>query len=503
MNLGISSSGRYLTNNGAPWYMKGMAAQGFYVALNTTDATTFLTDLTGSGFNAILVESVTKLTATAPANVDGDKPWGKIGGGTYTGAAGTADFANPNNTYWQKLAARIDLAASFGVVVVLYVMSYGFDGNEFYDDLDANHVGSTCFNYGTFLAVGNGGSFGGLAGKTNVILVAGSDDGVNRSSFNDAISDTPMMNIIAGMRASGCNQILTGDWRSPSLSTDEPIPEPNMQLNGAYTYGLTFPSTNVDVPPDGAGFGHTYLVSRAGWNYVPSFTSQSLSGLTTPTALVEFLKETRYENFGTVDGVADRVRTFEFWAMLSGCTAGLLYGNENIWPFAGGGVWQSAMTDPGVSDMTRWFALVDTIPWWKLVPSELTMAGLAGGTMRRLVTSSNGTQSPESDTYVAASQAYDGSLMLVYFPATLGGSSATQTADVDMRSMQASSRWRWWNLKTGAFSTGGGATGTFTTPNTGTVTFTTPGSNGSGNNDWLLLGDTPAPPANPTLFWCG
>jgi hypothetical protein len=218
---------------------------------------------------------------------------------------------------------------------------------------------------------------------------------------------------------------------------------------------------------------HTYLEARAAYDYVPQYETQGSNGTsTTPPALPAFLKETSYEHSPFSPGDPASVRKAQWWAVLSGGTTGLLYGNEEIWPFVDG-TWQSALQDPGALDMARMASFLSSIAWQKLVPSELSG-------VRQLVTSANGTQSGEPDNYVAAAEANDGTLLVAYVPPYESGS---QTVTFDLQSMAGTTRARFWD-PTSAQYTYAGRFG-----NGPSTTLTTPGANAGGANDWLVVFD--------------
>jgi hypothetical protein len=272
----------------------------------------------------------------------------------------------------------------------------------------------------------------------NVVWIDGSDyngdhharepDGSNGIARSRAIAD--------GMREAGATQPRTGDWNADSLSTDLPEFAPIMSVNGVYTYG-----NHTDCHA-------TWLQARRAWEYAPTIPA--------------FLKESGYEAETIIPSNRDQLRRYQWWALLSGASAGTLYGNRYVWPFQRGR-WQHALTMPGALDMQRMGTLMRSLDWASLVPSELSG-------MRRLVTSDNGAFQPPRADHVAAAATPDGKLLVAYVPPFGEGSQAVSLDAAHMR------RARWWDPTTGGFVAAQRS-----------AHYTTPGANASGTNDWVLV----------------
>jgi hypothetical protein len=467
-----SSNGRYLVDQtGQPFPILGDTAFPIISKPTIATATTYLDMRRADGFNTIFVDLTTRNGSNAPKSALGDLPFtAKAGGGAYDGTKGTADFSTPNDAYFAYASQIVDLAAARGMLVVLYVINWGYNGGSWWGDItNSANTQTVCQGYGTYLANGHG-TFGGFKGKKNILWINGSDYGQSSTTKPTAEGEARALKIMQALQAAGATQLMTGDWNATSLATDEPVFTPYMQVNGVYTYGGTYPQQVYDQ--------HTYLESRLGYTFVPTVGTQAPSGSTAvPPAIPTFLKETSYEHSPFSPGDPTSVRKCEWWAILSGCTAGLLYGDENVWPFVDG-TWQTAMSDTSALDMRQIITFIGGIAWQSLVPSEL-------GGMRRLVTSSNGTQSGATDTYVAAAATSDGKLLVAYVPPA---STAGQSLTVDLRSMAGSARARWWDPTNGAYSDI--TAGAYTLANTQSAqAFTTPGANAAGANDWVLVVD--------------
>jgi prepilin-type processing-associated H-X9-DG protein len=470
-----SSNGRYLVDQGGvPFFIVGDSAQGLFTRLSLADAATYMDARKAQGFNTLLVEMLSHQAQipTVPRSANGFLPFlNKAGGGSYDGTAGTADFwgnggSSINLPYWNYIDSIMDLAAQRGMLLVLYELPWGFDGSPqqgwWSDLIDSANTKSNCQAFGAWLGAR-------YKGRSNILWLDGSDDAGDATPQPPDNTDgiTRGLAIAQGMKAAGAVQLRSGDWRAPSLSTDETAFASIMQVNGVYTYGGLFPQT---LPLENNGL-HTYLEARTGYEYVPTSTTQGpLGSVRVPQAIPSFLKETAYEHSSFAPGDPVSVRKAEWWALLSGGTAGLLYGDEQVWPFADGS-WQPALQDESALDMQRLASLMTSIAGYKVVPSEL--AGIS-----RLVTSANGSQSGEPDNYVAAAQSPDGTLFLAYVPPF---GNATQSLTADLRGLSATTHARWWDPTSGSFT----QIGDFS--NTGMQSFTTPGTRPDRSNDWLLV----------------
>jgi Protein of unknown function (DUF4038)/Putative collagen-binding domain of a collagenase len=472
--LKISANGLYLQDqNGVPFPILGDAGWEAPVNLNATDQATYLDDRVGRGFDAVLVEAIEhKFTQNKPPlNLAHDLPFTKcLNGSAYTGSPnGTnsangnsgqfgadpytdirtqaPDFTFPNETFWVNVDAYISLCGKKGVLVLLWPSYVGYAGGDegwmsemvvndaivgaggFAGQPFANASKSRLWNYGAWLADR-------YKHTANIVWVHGGDygdqadnGGVFTSAQKDAVND-----VFAGLKSvpGQLSTLHTAHWSRGSLATDLLLAAGSFDLESVYSNTAT------------AQF------VRSGYAHAP--------------ALPAFEIEDYYENDPNTQGQPDRV--FQWWAMLGGI-AGYFYGNNNVWPFALG--WTSSLDSAGAQDMARMNSYFRQVAWYNLVPS-----GLDG--MKALVTAGGGTAFPQSDDYVSAAAARDGSLLIAYVPPGHTGS-----LSVDMTAMGGVTHARWFNPTSGTYSEIASAL-----PNTGTRAFTPPTSNGSAFNDWVL-----------------
>ena len=432
--LKASANGRYLVDQaGMPFRIQGDSAQSLIANLTLAEAETYLSDRQSKGFNTINVNLLEhKFAVHAPANRQGVPPFTTAG-----------DFSTPNEPYFAFADQVIDLAASKQMAVSLAYMYLGYGGGDegWWADLNAPpNNASVCFEFGRYIGRR-------YKDRSNVFFVVGGDMLPSPGSEGE----TRLRRIFDGLRDAGASQLQAGDWDAPCLSTDEPAFAADLGLNAVYTYG---PGKN----------GATYTEARAAFDRSP--------------AIPAYLKETGYEAERWIAGDPASIRKYEYWAILSGATAGGFYGHRDIWGFAtdswwsgfgfGHQRWEQSLDAPGAFDWQRLGALLDGLPWYDLVPS-----GAAGA--KELIVDGRGTWG--GDDYVASAATADGAAALAYLPPT---AAATRAISVDLSVLKGTVEAQWFDPSTGAYSSIGSI------PSSGVKRFVTPGKNGGGAGDWVL-----------------
>lgn len=455
----VSSNGRYLADsNHKPFRIQGEAAWSLFSNLTYAEADVYLSNRRAKSFNTILVNLIEHKHAQSgkgadfsgvPKNRNGALPFvRRSGGGAYEGTWGTADFSTPNDEYFAFADSIIDLAAQKGILVDLYPLFLGFDARDagWWADLtNKTNTQAVAYKFGEYVGKR-------YKDRKNVIWTIGGDFFPPARSEGEA----RLLKFLQGVKAAGGNQLWSGDWSAPSLSTDEPAFEASMDMNAVYTYGLRRHP------------GPTYHEAKAAYAYSP--------------ARPAFLKETGYEDEKMYPGDPASVRMYEYYAILGGATAGAFFGNRDVWKFAtatwwfdpsnfGHGTWTAAMESTGTFDFVYLGRLLDSVPWYKLVPS-----GLAG--TKKLIRAGGGIYG--TTDYVVAAAASDGEVLLAYVP-PLRKSPAEIT--VDMTALARPAHARWLDPASGNYvDVPGGPL-----PNVATKTFTTPGANSRGQGDWVLV----------------
>jgi hypothetical protein len=181
-----------------------------------------------------------------------------------------------------------------------------------------------------------------------------------------------------------------------------------------------------------------------------------------PFILIESAYENEYE------ASEQRLRTQAYQAMLCGA-AGQVFGNNPLWHFNGGGVydgpgtWQEALGSRGAQSMTHLRDLLTSLRWWKLRPerdNQLLTEGL-GDELERAV----------------AARSVDRSFALLYLP-------NRREITVNLRRLAGRRvTARWYDPSNGQFSTVSGSPLRRNAPQR----LAPPGTNSAGLDDWVLL----------------
>ena len=428
--LKASANGRYLVGaNGVPFLMAGDSPQALIGNLTTAQATTYLTARRSEGFNTIWVNLLcADYTGCAHdgTTFDGVKPFtGKLGGGTPTGPS-DYDLATPNETYFARADAMINLAATYGQLVILDPIETG----SFLTTLQANGA-TKAFNYGVY--VGSR-----YRNFPNIVWMNGNDLGGNSPP---ASSDANLvLQVMNGIASADPNHLQTVELNyDTSSSLDSATLAPRVDLNAAYDY----------LP--------MYVETLHAYNQTP----------TTPV----FFVEGNYEgenNTGQDPSTPLLLRMQDYWSVLAGANAGQLYGEHYTSFFRTG--WQSNLNTTGAIQFGYANTLFNSVAWYNLVPDQTHTVVTAGyGT--------SSTQLPvHTNDYATAAGTPDGSLVMVYMP-------TRRTITVDMTKLTANVRARWFDPTNGMYTTVTGSP----FPNAGIRTFTPTGNNAGGDPDWVLV----------------
>lgn len=434
--LAVSSDKRYLVDqNGTPFRLQGDSAWSLIANLTAGEIDTYLADRASRGFNALLVNLLEhRFAELAPRDLAGDYPFTSHTPGSY-------DFSTPNEAYFAFADQAIDKAAAKGFVVFLNVMYCGYGGGEegWWSELtNATNTRATCYAYGQFL--GNR-----YKDKPNLVFVLSGDYTPPAGSEGEA----RLLEIRRGIREAGAAQLMTAHIAPGGSSSDWSAFAGFDELYGIYPGD---PPTNC---------------------YTLSLQQYAAGGKPV------YLLEPGYEAEGWYEpGTPAAIRRYAWWAQLSGI-AGTFYGHRDIWAFQtdswnagypfGYQDWRQSLGAPGAVDMSRMSSLLDSLEWWRLVPS-----GLAG--MKTLVTAGLGS----GNEHVAAAAAADGSFLLAYVP-----TAHTGAFTIDLTALAGGVTAYWWDPTNGASTPLGSLT------NTGTHDFSVPGSNAGGDGDWLLVLTSP------------
>jgi hypothetical protein len=442
--LALSTNGRYLKDaSGNPWRIKADAAWFLSSMASPSQVDTYLANRAAKGFNAFFLMAMVHPTgygAVDSFHGNTTNAYDYAGNVAFTTPN---DFSTPGTAYWANLDSIITKAYNAGIAVCLFPYYLGYGGGvQGWESIVGAMSGAQATAFGTWL--GNR-----YKTFTNILWMAGGDHHPTGTALTN-------VNLIdAAIRAAGAAQLWGAEFNGhndvPSIDDADVT---GVDMDSYYGYG---PNGNYNV---------YYDADRA---YIAG-------------ARPVWAQETCYEY---EDNTGDRgsqnsqwfCRRSHFWNNLAGGIAGYGFGTANVYLMSWGTP-AVALDSPGSVQTGYAHGLFNTIPWWDLRPSG-TGTGKAGKT---LITSGAGTWGVSNVDTVTSAVTGDGGWLLAYIPGTNNGT-ATSAITVDMTAMGGTTRARWWNPVTGAYT----AIGTGYA-NTGTRAYTTPGSNGDGN-DWVLVLD--------------
>jgi hypothetical protein len=385
-----SLTGRYLVDqSNAPCLIMGDSPQALIVNLTTNDAAFFFADRGAHGFNSMWINLLCSTYTGGRSNastLDGILP--------FTGmipSTSSYDLTQPNEAYFARVDAMLNLAAAQGLQVMLDPAETG----SFLSVMLDNGT-NKCRAYGQFL--GNR-----YKNFPNIIWLSGNDFQTWRTASNDAV----VLAVAMGIQDEDTNHLQTSELDYVvSSSLDDTNWDSVLTLNGTYTYYPTYARLQQDY--------------------------------NRPNFLPNFLLEANYE-FESLQGpvtTAPILRKQEYWTMTSGA-AGQMYGNHYTWPFASG--WQSYLDTPGAIELGYLKTFFEVRAWYNLVPD----------TNNVVVTSNNGTFSSTGhvadNDYLTAARTADGSLVVIYTP-------IIRQFAVDMSQLSGPAVSRWFDPSSGGFS---------------------------------------------------
>lgn len=458
------ASGRYLLDsNGQPFPILGRTAWGLQT-ISPTDRAIFLDDTVAKGFTAVEFQIPGHLPNifNNPLDGGGNLPFNSrldttSWDGTFSGSL--PDMTTPNSSFWSFADGVISDCLSRNLLALKFPAYLGIGGSEGWKDVMTANGSTKTQAYGAFVA-------NRYKPQPNIVWMTAGDTG---SGF------TEELDLITGLKSVTGQQSLhfSAERQGGSVSTDGTgVLGTTMTLNGAY------------------GWPDAIAMCRKAYTH---------------GGIPAFLLEEPYDQEGpdgnNINTIATQpVRRWEWWGTLE-TIGGYVAGNGYIWRFAPSGTlpdsdnWKSHLNTRGAQDLAILNSFWKSVNWWTLVPS-------GQASMRTLIPSGSGIV--DSDTYISAACASDGSFMLAYRPP---GHSGGFTAD--LRSLDVAGRGirgRWLNPTTGAFSTNASAAGTFTLSNTASAQSFTPPSATTvdGFTDTVLVLDTQSP-SIPTgiTYWCG
>lgn len=449
-----SSDQRYLVDqNNQAFPIMGRTAW-FVLSLPTTDYRAFIDDTAARGYNTIELHVLNHDPRGnhPPLNGNGDAPFIKrLDGGDWNGSlsygninSDSPNFATLNPAYWSFVDDFLAYCESKGILVLLFPAYVGFDGGNqgWMKEMVANNV-ANMQSYGVQIATR-------YKNQKNLVWMMGGDMGTAPYTFNTAQAAVEAA-LLAGLKSVAGQQstLFSAEWASGSISAG-------------------FPSGSIGTDQSVFGSAMTLNSVYAGGGDVSFHGRRAYAG---SPAMPAFLLEEPFDEEGP-DGTnvnpnaTQPVRRYQWWGWLS-TIGGYVSGNGYVWPFNSD--WSAHLDTQGTRDMARMNGFIQSIAWYKLIPS-----GLNG--MRTLISGSGSSLNPFD--YVTAAATADGTLLVAYLPPDHNAGPVT----VDMTAMAGPSMARWFDPTDGTYVSIG-----TDLANSGTQTFVPPGNNAAHDQDWVLV----------------
>ena len=429
----LSANKKFLVNGttGQPVFLTGDAPQLLTLQLcANSDITQYLTDRASRNFNAMWVIAIDQLDQNnEPQDGCGNLPF------TSGGLTPNNWFGTFNPTYWSRIDAAVAQMSSLGMTVFLQPSFIGNNDGNVYDTPQWNSaanqsiITSYCTTFATRYANAN-----------NIVYVLGGDYNPSNATILANVNACG-----AAMKAADPNHLIT--------------------IEG---YGASGGS-NLSTSPYTSGTLPSWLTLNWGYDHIAFGNSISVcnSAFTGGLGVVPVQGEDTYEDEGGITSVQNR--NTAYWQVLSGCFAGRLFGNGQIWSFnathsgdPNPPTWQTELSSVGSVSQQLLGQLMRSREHWLMAPDishTYLTAGFGSG----------------NSTSVAA-RSSDGQTIIVYDP--VGNTQAFTVNMAGITSASSTVKEWWYNPSNGVSSPIG------THANSGSVVFTAPDA-----NDWVLVLD--------------
>jgi chitodextrinase len=433
--LKVGATGRYLVDqNDVPFLMTGDSPQGLIADLSLVEAETYFANREAKGINVVQIHLLAGPTFGGRSDfstADGITPFTTSG-----------DLSTPREAYFARVDAILALANTHHMTVMLTAA-------ETIDALDLFRANGEAKSraFGRYLGAR-------YASTPNVIWNYGNDFQTWRTASDNAV----ILAVCDGIKDFDSSHIQT-IWLDylRSASRDSTDWDSRITLDFAYTY---YPPYELILTEYAKAPAKPVFMGES------NYEGEALRGyLTTPFV----------------------VRKQNYWSLLSGAT-GTFYCNHTTWGFPS--AWQASLESPGVNELAHLIGLFGAYPWWTLVP-DTTHAALTAG----YGTYAGGTTgSIDTNDYVTAARAPDGSLFIAYLP-------TSRTVTMDMTKLAGATTARWYDPTDGSYTSISG--GPFA--NLGAQQFSPPAGNSAGDSDWILVleasvGPDTTVPSTPTAL---
>ncbi|MFY9988556.1 MAG: DUF4038 domain-containing protein [Chthoniobacterales bacterium] len=458
----VAGGGRYLTDaKSNPFFLWSDTTWGVFQAVPLTgssSATTYYADRAARGFNCVYCTLLYNQYVANFGTYDGIAPFTK-GSATGGGTDNNYNIAYPNPAYFQRIVAMVNLAAQYGLTVILNV--YDNPGWE------TNFV-----NSGTSKLQALGAYIGTqFASCPNVIYNYGED---YQDWQNNSASDAALAALEAGIKSTDRLHIHLGcelNYINSSTFDDSNL----MGLDGNCIYSY-YPLYIEDY--------HGYAQSTKPMFMIESNYEGECYSNNTGYYFVDDGGPYPSGRFDTAGSSV--VRHQIFWGLTSGL-AGFNYGQwwiaDNM---SKSTAWASKLNTSAGNSGCKLVKLLQGQNWWMLSPDTSHRFVTSGYGRQRaypgivvgdLPAPNNAYKTVPTDTFCTAEVASDGSFGIVYLP-------QTSTVTVNMTALSGLVTALWMDPVSGAMTTVTGSP----FADSGSQKFTSPGTNSDGiSTDWALV----------------
>jgi hypothetical protein len=415
--LRASANGRYLVDqSGVPFLIVGDSPQGLIARLSLAEAEIYFANREAKGINVVQIHLLAGPTFGGRGDfstADGITPFTTNG-----------DLSTPREAYFARVDAILALANTHHMTVMLTAA-------ETIDALVLFGANGTTKSraFGRYLGAR-------YASKPNLIWDYGNDFQTWRTASDNAV----ILAVCDGIKDFDSSHIHT-IWLDylRSASRDSTDWDSRIALDFAYTY---YPPYELILTEYAKAPAKPVFMGES------NYEGEALRGyLTTPFV----------------------VRKQNYWSLLSGAT-GTFYCNNTTWGFPSG--WQAGLESTGVNELAHLNSLFGAYPWWTLVPDTAHTALTAGYGTYAAGTSG----SIDTNDYVTAARAPDGSLLIAYLP-------VARAVTINMSTFARTVTARWYDPTNGAYSAIAGSPFS----NSGSRNFSPAATNASGAGDWVLV----------------
>ncbi len=336
--LRLAENRRHLVDQlGKPFLYHADTPWMLFTKLTEAEAGQYIARRKEQGFTALQVQLTGFLGMT---NLAGELP--------FAGVPPEQDFAKPNEKFFAHVDHVVGEAQRLGMLLAIApawsgCCGEGWAGKEKdgrLKPLNANGADKTR-EFGRWL--GNR-----YRRFDNVLWILGGDN-----DPNNARAEIRALGF--GLKDTAPRQLITYHAASTHSSTDVwPADEPWLDVSMVYSYFRGFNKAWKKEQPD------IYEVSHAEFGKIP--------------VRPFFLGESTYEGEHGEWGSATQARKQAYWCVLGG-GFGHAYGSPN-WNFPEN--WRQVLELPGANSLKHLRTLLESLPWWKLVPDLHNVVAVNG-----------------------------------------------------------------------------------------------------------------------------